>query len=302
MNFLDFLTGFYAKLRKRRGVPLWFFSPLRKMVRLMANRILPKYLSKFTHVVIKPGNDIVVSLTSFPSRINNVWQVIVCMLNQTLPPKEIVLWLSKEQFPTLESVPKSLRRLEGEFFKIKIVDGDIRSHKKYYYSINEYKNDFIFLIDDDIYYPSTLLEKVWETHLKYPNDVICNYGYHMTFNENNQVKSYKQWRVCYSSSDDNDLFFGSGGGTLLQLSALHNDINNLKLALELTPSADDVWLNAMVRLAGIKVRMLKHGSFLPIVQTGDIRLTKVNNGESQNDVQIDAVNKYFGGVFSKKQN
>ena len=299
MIMLNFLTGFYAKLRKRRGVPLWLFTPIRKIVRLAANRILPIYLSKYTSGIYMPGNNIIVSLTSFPSRIDNVWQVIVCMLNQTLPPKGIVLWLSKEQFPTKESIPQSLKNLEGKVFRIRLVDGDIRSHKKYYYAFQEFKDELLFLIDDDIYYPTDLLEKAWNAHLQYPNSIICNYGYHMTYNDEGLLEKYKNWKVCYNHSDDTDLFFGSGGGTLIHSSSLYKDTTNLELALKLTPNADDVWLNAMVRLSGMRIHMLRHGSFLPIVLKDDVRLTKINNGYSQNDVQIAAVDNYYDRVFAK---
>lgn len=81
------------------------------------------------------------------------------MLNQTLQPREIILWLSKEQFPTTDSLPESLKSREDDVFKIRMVDGDIRSHKKYYYVVKEYTDDLIFLIDDDIYYPTDIIER-----------------------------------------------------------------------------------------------------------------------------------------------
>lgn len=300
MNVLNLLAGFYAKLHSYSGIPNWFLTPIRRITRCVANKVLPCYLDKFhQRRQFDGGGKIVVSVTSFPARIDNVWQVIACMLNQSLRPYKIYLWLSREQFPTEDTIPVKLRNMQNHIFQIRLVDGDIRSHKKYYYLTKDRTDELVFLIDDDIYYPTSLLEKVWSAHLTHPDSVICNYGYHMRYDECGKIKSYKEWTVCCEESDEDNLFFGSGGGTLLQLSALHSDLGNLGLALKLAPLADDVWLNAMVRLAGIKVHMLEHGSFLPIVKAGDIRLTKVNNGGSQNDVQIAAVNNYYGDVFSK---
>ena len=220
------------------------------------------------------------------------------MLKQTLTPWQIILWLSQEQFPSRESIPESLRQLEGDIFKIRLVEGDLRSHKKYYYVSKEYPEDFIFLIDDDIYYPTNLLQKVWAAHLDNPKSVISNFGYHLSYKNDGKIDLYSKRKTCYKKSDEDDLFFGSGGGTLIHPIEMHRDLTNIELAYSLTPTADDVWLNAMTRLSGFKIHMIKHGSFLPVEQSSNIRLANINNGESQNDVQIAAVENYYGKVFS----
>ena len=45
---------------------------------------------------------IIASLTTFPERINTVEKTIKTILNQTLKPDEVVLWLAESQFPKLE--------------------------------------------------------------------------------------------------------------------------------------------------------------------------------------------------------
>lgn len=51
---------------------------------------------------------IVVSLTSFPARIKKVHIVIESLLNQTIKPDKIILWLSKEQFEHYYVLPSKL--------------------------------------------------------------------------------------------------------------------------------------------------------------------------------------------------
>lgn len=51
---------------------------------------------------------------------------------------------------------------------------DIRSHKKFYYAMQEYPDDMIITIDDDVYYRSDTIELLYQTHLKYPQDVCAN--------------------------------------------------------------------------------------------------------------------------------
>lgn len=243
--------------------------------------------------VIRP----IVSFTSFPARIDNVWQVVECMFRQTVQPAKILLWLSKEQFPTRESIPMSLRERENGFFEIRMVDGDIRSHKKYYYVAKEFPDSLVFLIDDDIYYRPDILERSLKAREQHPGSVICNYGSHIQFNKDGSLKPYNRWKSAEGYSDADDLFFGSGGGTLLCPSELHPDLTDIEKARRLTPIADDIWLNAMVRLAKCKVIMIKKGIFMPVFNQNNTTLQSVNIGQGENDRQLEAVTKEYGNVF-----
>ena len=239
------------------------------------------------------GGEVIVSLTSFPARINNVWQVVECMLRQTFQPSKIILWLSKEQFPNLEDIPNSLRIRESELFEIRMVEGDIRSHKKYYYAAKEFPNSFIFLIDDDIYYPTDLLEKVWTAHLKYPDAIISNYSYRIRFSDMGILPlPYKEWDIIYESTIDYNIFFGSGGGTLFQPATLYKDLTNLNLSMQLTPQADDIWLNTMARLNHVPVFVISEGLLLPIKITSNTCLS-TDNLSGNNDHQISAVIQHY---------
>ena len=291
MNLIDYCTKGYSLLHKYPGVPFWVLTPIRKVVRRWANKILPSYLAKSCIAICKKKCEVTVSLTSFPARINNVWQVVECMMRQTYRPKKILLWLSKEQFQTEESIPKTLREREGDVFEIRMVEGNIRSHKKYIYAIQEFPDDYILLIDDDIYYPTDLIEKTWKAHLAFPNAVICNYGLRMLFSDGRLLR-YRKWPRVYSKSENN-IFFGSGGGTLIKSSMLYKDVKNIEEALKLTPIADDIWLNAMVNLAGTKKILLDNGQILPICMENDIKLAAQNRENDRNDKQLENVISYY---------
>ena len=71
--------------------------------------ILLQYLSTAKLRLIKPQfglnkteereKQLIVTLTSFPERINEVHLCINTLLNQTLKPDKIILWLAEEEFP-----------------------------------------------------------------------------------------------------------------------------------------------------------------------------------------------------------
>ena len=92
-------------------------------------------------------------------------------------PHKIILWLSKDQFPTQNTIPENLKQIENSIFHIRLVDGDIRSHKKYYYAIKEYPNNLIFLIDDDLYYPANIIERSYRQYEK-TKGIISNTSVH----------------------------------------------------------------------------------------------------------------------------
>ena len=293
MTIIDLFTKGYSPLHKYPCIPFWVLTPARKVIRWCANKILPNYLSKPWKNLSDKECDVIVSFTTFPARIGNVWQVVECMMRQSCRPKKILLWLSKDQFPARECIPLSLRERENDLFEIRIVEGDIRSHKKYLYALKEFPEDYIFLIDDDIYYSTTLLEETWKAHLTNPQSVICNYGVRVLQGDDGKLLPYRKWPRLYRRTDK-DIFFGSGGGTLIHSSLLHSDVTNIDIALKLAPIADDIWLNAMVNLAGTKKILLDSGQLLPICIENDIRLASQNRAKGRNDEQLqNIVNHYL---------
>lgn len=293
MTPLNFLTKVYSRLHNYSGAPFWILTPMRKIVRFGANRILPRYLSKPHKIEGTIAPNVIVSFTSFPVRINNVWQVVECMMRQTLKPSKIILWLSKEQFPNAEGIPETLKGRVGDMFEIRLVDGDIRSHKKYYYVAAEFPNSLIFLADDDIYYPTTILERTVNAYNLHPDAIICNYGYHIGYTDDGKIKPYNSWKKEFDYFEGNDLFFGSGGGTLICPASLHKELTNIQKAIELAPIADDIWLNAVVKLSGKKIVLLDNGMVLPVYNRKNEKLATANKSQSQNDVQLEAVTKYM---------
>ena len=290
---INFFVKIYGNLRNYDTIPYWVLTPFRRFVRFIANIILPRYLLKNRNLIYKKNVDVIVSLTSFPARIDEVWQVVECMKRQSYKPQKIILWLSKEQFNE-KQIPMSLKNRVDDIFEIRLVEGDIRSHKKYYYVSRDYPNSLVLLIDDDIYYPTDMIESLYNIHQENPLSVICQYGYFMQYVENNKLAPYKRWKQVDCDSTSSALFLGSGGGTLFQPSLLYNDLLNKNLFLKLTPQADDIWLNAMTKLANIPIYMIKPRLILPIKCKGkSITLSSENVDLGGNDKQLESVIKYY---------
>jgi hypothetical protein len=218
------------------------------------------------------------------------------MLRQTVRPKKIILWLSDEQFKE-QPLPHRLTELVGDYFEIRFVKGDIRSHKKYHYVLNEYPQSLILLIDDDLYYPTNMLEKMIDYSERYKDSVICRYGNIMKYNKDGLPLPYKIWwpdnKLVTTFSENVDFFFGTGGGCLLKKSLLYKDVLDIEKALSLAPIADDVWINAMVNLGKTKKIKIPCGLLMEITNNSNKTLCSENVGENKNDSQISKVNSYY---------
>lgn len=276
---------------------LRFYSALRFITRWTANIVLPieYYCTRHNAAYRLSGSKreerIIVSLTTFPKRIHHVHLAIESILRGAVKPDKIILWLSREQFDGYDSLPASLRALEERGLEIRLMEGDIRSYKKFAYAIAEYKNDLLVTADDDIYYRTDWLKELVEAHYLHPEDVIVNYTFDIRYDANGKRLAYPEWGNNVREGEH--LFFGSGGGVLFPQGTLDAEAANMSLALRLCPKADDIWLNAMVRRSGRTIRRTHYYStILPVMIIGDERLANTNV-ESGNDEQLDAIETYY---------
>lgn len=302
MNIPDILIYSYTRLYAGGRIHPFFLTPLRKIIRGIAYSAIPLYFSHTKLVKRNKASNVIVSLTSFPQRIDNVNLVIQCFLRQSCMPKKIILWLSEPQFKNI-SLPDKLTSLQNETFEIRFVEGDIRSHKKYYYALRSYPDNPIFLADDDLYYPSDTLEKMLAASKKNPGCVICRYGNVVEYDKDGNILPYNEWfpwwKYVTGYSYDQNFFFGTGGGVLLRRDQLFDDVLNNDLAIKLTPYADDVWINAMVNLKGTRKVKIPFGILLETSQKKEFTLSKINSGQSMNDKQIEAIINYYNNLGLK---
>ena len=292
-NKLNFYTKLYSYFYPRKWLPRKILAFGKSRLRKIANRRVPGYLAKPCHYSAMVHKNLIVSFTSFPERIDEVWQVVECVKRQSILPEKILLWLSEDQFSSKQSIPESLKVRIDDIFEVRWVKGNIRSHKKYYYVLEEYPHADVILIDDDIHYPTNMIEKLLKAKQDYPNSILCRYGYIMQYEKDGNLKSYKKWKHNYSTYNGENLFFGSGGGTLLRKKLLYPDVLNLNLSQKLVPTADDIWLNAMANLQRTNIVMLPAGRVLSFNTHNKGKLSLVNIAENQNDVQIGNVRKYY---------
>lgn len=298
---IDFFDKIYTSLDNRHNllVRLRIYKLARFVVRWTANIVLPVvfYLTRnktsFRLEACKKINGrYIVSLTSFPARTSRLWLVIETILRQKVKPDMIILWLSAKQYPSDDDVPQSLKRLQERGLTIELVPEDYRSHKKYCYTLKRYPDDHIITIDDDVFYDSRLVERMINTHKEHPHAIVTNKSHQMTYNDDGQLKEYKCWN--FDTKEDSDLFVIGAGGNLYPAHCMDDMATDIDLAMELTPTGDDIWLNAMVRLKHTSIIHTPYYALeqVPVINAHNVTLN-ATNVTSTNDIQIKALIQYL---------
>ena len=293
VNIFKLITRFYGNLYGRKSDRLSLLSPVRRLTRIIASRLLPPFFRRNTppKPILRCDN-VIISLTSFPGRINDIWITISSLVWQSYQPYKIILWLSKDQFPSTNGLPSSLRSMESDLFEIRFVEGDLKSHKKYYYAFQNYPDKLVITVDDDLIYAYNMVELFYKEHLLHPDDVLCRYCKEISYNQNGELKPYNSWPVT-TNTENEYIFFGSGGGVLFQPNRLFEDVLNKELFWKLTPYADDIWLNTMCRLANLRIRLVTKDLFLYFDKNEQGSLSYVNVELSKNDEQLNNVIQYY---------
>lgn len=241
-------------------------------------------------------SQIIVSLTTHGKRIYDVHTAIESIMQGSVKPNKIILWISENYRNTI--LPLTLQKQQKRGLEIEYCK-DIRSYTKLIYTLKKYPDASIVTIDDDIIYPHDLLEHLVNAHKESPNCICANWirEYPKKLGEN--YKSILKWEQIFNTTEISERYFFEGfGGVLYPPFSLDSEVLNEKVFLNICKYADDVWFNAMALKADTKVKYAwKHYSIASFIYNEDVQcvaLQNVNsNGEVLNDVQIKAVfNKY----------
>lgn len=245
---------------------------------------------------------LIVSLTSFPERIPDLFFCLYSLINQTTKPDLLILWLAEEQFPNKEKdLPKRILDLKKYGLTIRWCK-DLKSYKKLIFSLKEYPSDIIVTADDDIYYPENWLELLYNSYLQEPQHIHCHRAHRITFDESGKLDQYTNWTFCITTSDASYLnFCTTGGGVLYPPGALYADVFNEELFTKLCPTADDIWFWAMATLNHTKIRVVDNNLSNLIYINPEIEFG-IKNGTSlwqvnkqENDAQLMNIYTYYKG-------
>jgi hypothetical protein len=234
---------------------------------------------------------LVVSLTSYPPRIGKVHLVIQSLLNQSLQPHKIVLYLSLVEFPG-RIVPERLARLASSRFEIRFVAENLRPYKKLLFALADFPRAWIATCDDDRLYPAHTLARLWEAAGANPRTIICTRARRMVV-QDSHLAQYNEWPQARSPEPSFWVHPIGGYGVLYPPGSLAPVVGDRNLIADLAPLNDDIWFKAMSLMQDVPCSAIGGDDAMPALRfTNNIPLTKLNLKGHGQDVA-------FGRVFAR---
>ena len=249
---------------------------------------------KKSDLTLKPK--LIVSVTSYGKRLETLDICLKSLINQTQRADKIVVYLTNDL--TEADLPSKLLDLKQFGVEFHFIDQDLRPHKKYYYAMQEYPDDLIVTVDDDVIYDQELLEILAATYLKFPQSIIAARAHQITFTEAGNFQPYNQWdwEATITNEPRMDLIATGAGGVLYPPYLLDYDflldLNEIQRYL----TVDDLWLKAAEVQAQVptvicdqKLEANRRG----IPHTQAQGLFNHNVGQNENDIHLKDLDQRF---------
>lgn len=244
--------------------------------------------------------EIVVSMTTHGKRIMTVHRAIESIIQQSVRPNRLVLYIGDKEYQDISQLPLVLQRQVARGLEIRFVK-DQGPYTKLLPALRDFPDSAIITFDDDNYYPVNAIERLLSAHHRHPES-ICSLATRVLEWQTTGV--LKPYNICGFSQNPEDssssMYVAEGcGGVLYPPHSLPDIVFDNTVFEKLTPHADDFWFKAMSLLKGTPV--LSVGSyFSPDYEryddedVQDVGLSQMNICQDKNDQQLHAVLEHYG--------
>lgn len=193
-------------------------------------------------------HEIIVSLTTYGNRIFDVHLAIETIMQGTLKPNRIVLWLAEDEFIE-KRLPITLQMQQKRGLEIYYCK-DLKSYNKLIHSLSQYPEAAIITIDDDVLYDYSLVEKLVLTHIENPKAICACRIHRIQLDKDNRPQTYLKWDQCIHDGINCSLNFPTGvGGVLYPPKCFTKEVLNSNVFTKICPKADDIWFYGMALLS-----------------------------------------------------
>lgn len=245
---------------------------------------------------------IIVSLTSYRERFSKLQITLYSLINQSLKPDKIILWLD-ENSEALANLPHEITKFIKNGLEVRFVR-DIKSYTKAIYAFKEFPDSIVVTADDDIYYRKDWLKRLYLSYIVSPEDIHAHRA-HRVITFEGKLLPYENWTKHVSKESARfDNFLTGAGGVLYPPNCFKKEVFREDVFLKYAPNADDIWFWIMALTGGRKIRVVKnHYNFILLTDLAG-HLFKTNlyslNKNGGNDEQLEnLMNLYGQNVMNK---
>lgn len=227
---------------------------------------------------------VVVSLTSYGSRIDTVHLTIESIARGSVRPARMILWL--DSIDDLKALPPALERQRLRGLEILLGD-NFGPHTKYYPYVESQTLHTVPLVtaDDDIIYPPSWLAGIVAAHRAHSDSIVGYWMRRMRFGADGRPVTYTAWPNASDTRAHAANVPLGVSGVLYPPRMLAGLREQGRAFTAVAPATDDLWLHAIAVRTGVDVRQIADTPqhFLTVPGSQEVSLAAVNVSGSGND-------------------
>lgn len=222
---------------------------------------------------------IIITLTTYPKRDKYIYDVLNNLKYQTKKPDKIYLFLAEEEY-NKDNLPNSIKKcIEEELCEIKWTYNSY-CHKRHEIFKYEY-NSYVMTIDDDMYYPNTYIEELYnysKTH-----NCICEYvGFYDNYENTKRIPKSNNYNITNLS-----------GATICfpPKSFPIDCLNYNEIRDKICPTCDESWIQAFLLKENKKIIFLHNWNdrnklFKTFENSQEITMHKIMSNKNNDDIRF----------------
>lgn len=201
-----------------------------------------------------------INITTINSRLDLCAATVWSLMQQTLVPDQINIWISKDKYLSddgISDVPTWIYDLNKINNIVRVIYvNNTGPYRKIIPAIRQAKDDDILIYaDDDVIYAKTWLEKLINIFMHYKgNMVVASRIREKKKNVFGIYQSYSMLSLCNTNKIFNKDFIITGvGGCVLSRKHILDKYIYMDDFLNVCPRADDIWISKIIELSGTEV-------------------------------------------------
>lgn len=280
-----------------------YFAQIKREDKELKKQVAAKIYALSSNMIDKQiaSGEIIISLTSFGHRVKDTLPyTLYSMITQTVIPHKIAVYLDYDNWnnEVLPPLLKEMKRIGVDFYYCE----DLRSYKKLIPALHMFPNNPILVCDDDFYYHQKYVEWIEDAYRNSDKRTVIGSMAQIPQKENGKYIPYSQWKSDEEVPADPHMAFGSGNGTLIPNGVFDDEILKKEVFMQLCPTADDLWLWAMLERQNVNRMLLSHHRYgihrvVDRIEDMDVEnsdnLTLINVIQGKNDQQLEALLEYY---------
>ncbi len=249
---------------------------------------------------------IIVSLTSFPAAIHYAAKSVHSILKGSLLPDKIILYLDSHQFPD-KNLPEEIETLKAQnhIFEVRYTPHEIRSYKKLIPALQDFPDDVIITIDDDVYYHKNMVRDLVRMHKRLPNAIIAHRVRKVRLGlPYMKWRKYKWYDFIFKRIHFSHLAMQTGvGGVLYPPHSIDETMLDPALFMDMAPTNDDVWFWIAAVSKGTYVIPLpngrRHAKGIGKPEKISLRSVNLNSGKDCNLEALTKILEHYPAIKEK---